>query len=171
MEERVTCPEDDELPSTQSVLSQTPSRVPPVPWGRLIPLPGSLAPEPVTMCEQMVTFGRGFHSDVRIEDLRISKDHFAIQLTYPDRGRQTSPRGSRAGEWKPAPDMVATFLVKARTKVYVNGKPFGEEAHGRLFDGDEIFFFNAHHPDKPKERVSWGYRAELTVGDVKRGSN
>jgi serine/threonine protein kinase len=162
-------PEDDDLPSTQSVLSQIPStfRVPPVPWGKLVPLPGSLAVESIALIEQMVSFGRASACTIKPDDIRISKFHFAMQINYPDPDRQMNPSQSRLGEWKPAPNMVVLFHVLGRCGVHINGHRYGapDNCVGRLYDGDEIILFR----DYGKEKHEFlGYKVELTAGDVRR---
>lgn len=166
MEQHIVRSEDDDLPSTQSVIPQAPPafRAPPVSWGRLVPLPGSLTNEPITLIEQMVSFGRASRCTIKPDDIRISKFHFALQLNYPD-DRQTNPSESRVGEWGPAPNMIAIFHVLARCGVFVNGQRYNGKSQGRLYDGDEIILFKEKHEEKHE---FMGYKVELTVGDVKR---
>ena len=161
-------PEDDELPATQSVCSQestTHFRVPPIKWGRLIPLPGSVAQEPIALVEQLVSIGRGTGCTIRPDDIRISKWHVALQINYPGE-REMDPSQSRIGEWKPQPDMVVQFQAAGRCGVYVNGRKYGGgDRVGRLYDGDELVLFKDTSGDKVE---IFGYMAELTIGQVRR---
>jgi len=162
-------PEDEDLPSTQSVFSQPDEastfRVPPIPWGRLIPLANSIATEPIMLIEQLVSFGRASNCTIKPDDIRISKFHFAMQIHYPERQRQTDPRDSRVGEWRPTSGMVVSFQVLGRSGVYVNEKRYTNDYIGRLWDGDEIILFRDFTQERPEV---FGYKVELSIGHVKR---
>ncbi|KAF8251424.1 Pkinase-domain-containing protein [Wilcoxina mikolae CBS 423.85] len=162
-------PEDDDLPSTQSVFSQPDEasgfRVPPLPWGRLIPLPNSITTDPIMLIEQLVSFGRACNCTFKPDDIRISKFHIAIQIHYPERERQTDPRDSRVGEWRATDNMVVSFQVMGRSGVYVNGKRYTQHYVGRLWDGDELIFFRDYTQEKQE---MFGYKVELNIGHVRR---
>jgi len=160
-------PEDDELPATQPVCSQdsTHFRVPPIKWGRLIPLAGSVSQEPISLVQQLVSIGRGAKCTIRPDDIRISKWHVALQINYPGE-REMDPNESRTGEWRPQPDMVVQFQAPGRCGVYVNGRKYGGgDRVGRLYDGDELVLFKDTSSGKAE---IFGYKVELTIGRVRR---
>jgi serine/threonine protein kinase len=161
---------DEDLPSTQPVNSQVPAtnhfKTPPIPWGRLTPLPGSIYTEPIVLVQQLVSFGRASKCTIQTEDIRISKHHIALQIHHPNKDLQNDPRTSVVGEWKPEPGMVVSFIVLGRAGVYVGRDRYSNGSSGRLWDGDEIFLFKDFMAGGREEFI--GFKVELTVGDVKR---
>jgi len=161
---------DEDLPSTQPVNSQAPAtdrfKTPPIPWGRLTPLPGSIYAEPIVLVQQLVSFGRASNCTIQPGDIRISKHHIALQIHHPNKNLQNDPRTSVVGEWKPEPGMVVSFNVLGRAGVYVGRDRYSNGSSGRLWDGDEIFLFKDIMAGGQEEFI--GFKVELTVGDVKR---
>ncbi|KAI5796626.1 hypothetical protein EDC01DRAFT_49202 [Geopyxis carbonaria] len=156
-------PGDDDLPDTQLIFSRDNSSfvMPPMPWGKLIPLPGSQESVIIPLVDQQFQIGRSENSTWRAEDVRISKHHVAFQINHPSAPHQNDHRKSRIGEWKPDANMVVTFHVQGQSGILVNESKFRRGESGMLCNGDRILLFS-----DPETNEFIGFTAELTIGLV-----
>ncbi|KAI5819197.1 hypothetical protein BZA77DRAFT_304669 [Pyronema omphalodes] len=153
----------DSIPSTQSVMSQPPTTY----WGRLVPLPGSLATEIIPLTDWLIRIGRKPSNTYQtpVTDTRISGDHLAIQISPRDPEKAAEYAEMDRERWKPEMDMIVSCEVRGTNGVYINGGKLRKGERKRLWDADEVILMKDYSKMHPE---IWGYRLELWCGDVRR---
>lgn len=130
---------------------------PSTPWGRLVPVSGTIAPTTISLNQQMITIGRSSTCTHTLQDIRISKAHFAIQLADPT--LQIQPEDD--GIWHPKPNMIAWFKVAGTNGCFLNGRKKRKGTIGRVYDGDVVHLIKE---EKDGQMEFVGYRCEFNVG-------
>lgn len=127
------------------------------PWGRLVPIPGTISGTTISLGRQITTIGRSPTCTNILQDIRISKTHFAIQLADPALAAQPEDNGT----WRPEPNMIAWFKIAGTNGCFLNGRKKRKETIGRIYNGDIIHLFKE---EKNGQLEFIGYRCELKTG-------
>lgn len=134
---------------------------PNTPWGRLIPINGSGTSTIISLNKQMVVIGRSPTCTHILQDIRISKTHFAIQLADPELRVQPTD----VTIWHPKGNMIAWFKVAGTNGCFLNGRKKRKGSIGRIFDGDVIHLFK-EEKDGQNEYIA--FKCELKIGIHRR---
>lgn len=130
---------------------------PNTPWGRLVPISGTIAGTTISLGRQMITIGRSPTCTHTLQDIRISKTHFAIQLADPT----INPQPEDDGIWCPKPNMIAWFKIAGSNGCFLNGRKKRKGNIGRIYDGDIIQLFKE---EKNGQIEFIGYKCEFKTG-------
>ncbi|KAG0639983.1 hypothetical protein HOY80DRAFT_1000563 [Tuber brumale] len=152
-------PADENLPPTQPTnFDHHHSRqfaVPTTPWGRLVPMPGSIPHSTISLNRHQISIGRSANCTHTETDIRISKYHIAFQLSPPDCDVDE-------GSFQPANNMIAWYYVKGTNGVILNGKKKHKGRIGRIYNGDVVYLFKDCKPGGVVEFL--GFRCEFGIG-------
>lgn len=135
---------------------------PNAPWGSLVPISGTvagttIAGTTISLSRQMITFGRSSTCTHTLHDIRISKNHLAIQLADPTINTQPEDDST----WCPKSNMIAWFKVAGSNGCFLNGRKKRKGTIGRIYDGDVILLFRE---EKKGGTESIGYKCEFKTG-------
>lgn len=134
---------------------------PNTPWGRLVPISGSITGSTVSLNKLMVTIGRSSICSSVLQDIRVSKAHFAILLANPELSVQ--PTNDVA--WYPKENMIAWFKVVGTNGCFLNGRKKRKGSMGRIYNGDVVHLFKE---DIDGQCQFIAYKCELKIGIHKR---
>jgi len=152
-------PADENLPPTQPTnfdpYHNRQFAVPTTPWGRLIPMPGSIPHSTISLNRHQISIGRSANCTHTETDIRISKYHIAFQLSPPDRDPDED-------NFQPADNMIAWYSVKGTNGVILNGKKKHKGRIGRIYDGDVVYLFKDCKSGGMVEYL--GFRCEFSIG-------
>ncbi|RPA89895.1 kinase-like protein [Choiromyces venosus 120613-1] len=130
--------------------------VPTTPWGRLIPMPGSIPHSTISLNKHQISIGRSANCTHTETDIRISKYHIAFQLSPPDRDVDEGEN------FQPANNMIAWYSVEGTNGVILNGKKKHKGRIGRIYDGDVVYLFKDCKAGGVVEYL--GFRCEFSIG-------
>lgn len=153
---------DNHAPLSQPCNVQPDNFIKPnTPWGKLVPIPGSIPHSTIYLDRQMTTIGRSSTCTHVQTDIRISKTHFAIQLADPN--LRVQPANDKY--WRPQPHMVAWYKVAGTNGCLLNGKKKRKDGIGRIYNGDVIHLFKDTSDDKNDYLA---FKCELNIGEHRR---
>lgn len=161
-----TCNPENHAPLSQACNVQQQSEAgdfikPDTPWGRLVPIPktipGTIPGTTISLSRQMFTIGRSLTCTHTLQDIRVSKTHFAIQLADP--ALQVQPDDN--GLWRPKPTMVAWIKIIGVNGCFLNGRKKKSGTICRIYDGDVVQLFKE---EKGGESEFIGYKCEFKTG-------
>lgn len=130
---------------------------PNTPWGRLVPISGTIAGTTISLGKQMITIGRSTTCTHTLQDIRISKTHFAVQLADPTLSAQPDDDGV----WCPKSNMIAWFKIAGTNGCFLNGRKKRKGNIGRIYNGDIIQLFKE---EKDGQTEFIGYKCEFRTG-------